>query len=199
MDYNINLEERETLDRDQALAAEILQGNTDAFSTLMKSYQERLYNFLLKLTSSREDSEEILQDVFVRVYNYLYKYNSNWNFSTWIYRITVNTFKDYYRKRKKRSAITYYDVVPDHPSPSNENPLETNFETRENYLQVVRLINALKEDQRIALILRHVQGFSYAEIASVLGVSPENAKMKVSRARQTVGEGFKKMSAGNAL
>ena len=68
--------------------------------------------------------------------------------------------------------------------------IEENYETKELYSEVVKLINRLKEDQKTALILRHIQGFSYAEIAKIMEISQSNARMKVLMARHAINDGL---------
>lgn len=176
------------MDNDNILVTNILNGDIDSFSILVSRYEKQLFNFLLRLTSSKEDSEEIMQDVFIRVYNYLYRYDSKGKFCSWIYSIAVNSFKDFYKKKKRRNT-EYYDCIPDCLVGSFAS-IEDKYETKELYYEVVKLINSLKSDQRTALILKHIQGFSYAEIAKIMGISQVNARMKVLRARQAVNDGL---------
>lgn len=176
------------MDNDSMLIKNILNGDIDSFAILVSRYERQLFNFLLRLTSSKEDSEEILQDVFIRVYNYLYKFDNKWKFQSWIYSIAVNSFKDYYKKKKRRN-FEYYGNIPDRLEDSLPY-IEDTYETRELYREVVKLINGLKEDQKTALVLKHIQGFSYAEIAKIMGISQANARMKVLRARQAIHDGF---------
>jgi len=84
---------------ESTLISNTLNGDIQSFALLVQAYQGQLYNFIYKMTKSKEDAEDILQDVFVKVYNNLYKYNKNYRFSTWIYTITVNTIKSTYKKR----------------------------------------------------------------------------------------------------
>ena len=170
------------------LITNILNGDIDSFSILVSKYEKQIFNFLLRLTSSKEDSEEIMQDVFIRVYNYLYKYDSKWKFCSWIYRIAINSYKDFYKRKKKRS-FEYYSDIPDYLVDSLAY-IEENYETKELYSEVVKLINRLKEDQKTALILRHIQGFSYAEIAKIMEISQSNARMKVLMARHAINDGL---------
>jgi len=86
--------------KDEVLVRKVLEGDISSFTVLVKRYQDRLYSFLPKITYSKEDAEEILQDVFLRAYKYLYRYNEKWSFSTWIYKIAANTYKSGYKKRK---------------------------------------------------------------------------------------------------
>jgi RNA polymerase sigma-70 factor (ECF subfamily) len=180
------------LEDEKILVSRALNGDIDSFSSLVYKYQDRLYKFLLGLTFNRQDAEEILQDVFIRTYNYLHKYNSNWSFSTWIHKISVNTFKDYYKHKRKTDFIEYCEDLSIYGSSTN-NSLELAYESKELYSEVVKLINNLKNEQRIALVLKFMQGFTYQEIGKVMGTSTVNAKVRVNRARQAIGEALKKM------
>jgi len=186
------------LNRDNVLIENVLKGNADSFSILVQCYQDQLYKFIYKLTVSREDTEDILQEVFIRVYNNLYRYNSRWSFSTWLYNIAVNVFKTQYRKKKKNPESMVNEVI-DYLSCSISDCPDVVYEMKEQRALIVKLINGLKNDQKIALVLKHVQGFSYKEIADILEVSPEAAKMKVQRAKKIICEKFDDMKGRGVL
>jgi RNA polymerase sigma-70 factor (ECF subfamily) len=180
------------LNRDNVLIENVLNGNADSFSILVQCYQDQLYKFIYKLTVSREDTEDILQEVFIRVYNNLYRYNSRWKFSTWLYNIAVNVFKTQYTKKKK-DPESIDGVEIDDISCSIMDYPDVAYEAKEQRLLIIKLIKGLKNDQKIALVLKHVQGFSYKEIADILEVTPEAAKMKVRRAKQIICKKFDEM------
>jgi len=113
----------------------------------MTLYQGKLFNFLLKMTSSREDAEEITQEVFIKVYNNLYKYNNRWSFSTWIYRIAINTLRSEYRKAKNVKSVDYYTNVSELPANFSDYP-ELAYEMKERQKEIIKLIDELKEDQK---------------------------------------------------
>lgn len=170
----------------------ILNGDAESFAKLVHEYQNQLYNFIYKLSYSREDTEEILQDVFIKVYNNLYKYDSTYSFSTWIYRIALNTFKTAYTAKKRHSNCIYIedfakDIVSNLGSPHME------LEIKENYSEIVKLIDKLKEEQRIIFILKYIKNFSYKEIGEIVGITPEAARMKAHRARLALWESFDKL------
>ncbi|OPZ94638.1 MAG: RNA polymerase sigma factor CarQ [Firmicutes bacterium ADurb.Bin419] len=171
--------------RDNILVENTLKGDVNAFEELVSSYQGRILNFLSKMTAAREDAEEITQEVFIKVYNNLYKYNSKWSFSTWIYRIAVNTLRSEYRKVKKAKDIDYYASIPELPASFSDYP-DIAYEIKEKRVEIIKIIDQLKEDQKTALLLRCMQDFSFSEIGDILGISPEAAKMKIQRAKQTV-------------
>lgn len=179
------------LDTDEILISNALKGDMDSFSNLVLKYKNRIYTFLLKMTLSKEDAEELLQEVFISIYKNLYRYNNTWSFSTWIYRIAANSFNNFYKRRKRTPRFDDIHDISD-ISCSFEDCPEVIYEMRENYSQVVRLINQLKPDQKMALILKHVKGFSYKEIGRILDISPEAARMKVQRAKESICQKFAK-------
>ncbi len=163
----------------------VLNGSTEAFEQIVETYKNQLFSFLLKMTFSRHDAEDILQEVFIRVYNNLYKYNERWMFSTWIYRIAINTCKSHMKRKKRFTAVPINDEMPAWPGINMNNP-EDVFASKEQRREVVLLIRNLKEKQRVPLILKYVKGFSYSEIGKILGISEEAAKMRVMRAKDNI-------------
>lgn len=186
------------LDTDEILIKNILNGDTDSFSNLVLKYKDRIFVFLLKMTLSKEDSEELLQEVFITVYKNLYRYNSNWKFSTWLYKIAANSFKNYYKKKKRLSRLETVQDFDDISAMlhSIDDCPEVVFERKEDYLSVVMLINSLKADQRIALVLKYIKGFTFKEIGEILNISPEAAKMKVQRAKESICKQYGKHRKG---
>jgi RNA polymerase sigma-70 factor (ECF subfamily) len=190
--FDLKKEDVERLDRDNILVVNTLKGDTDSFSELVQNHQSRLYSFLLKMTYSKEDAEEIMQEVFIRAYNYLYKYDSRWSFSSWLYRIAVNTFKTEYKKKKTRNNIDYYDQLPEELC-SIDNCPESVYEMKEHYREILAMIYELKKEQKLAFLLKNVQDFSYKEVGDILGISAEAAKMRVQRAKETLWYRFEKL------
>lgn len=181
-----------TWDKDKNLVTNILNGDSESFSLLVQLYQNRLYNFFLKLTLSKEDAEELLQDVFLRVYKYLYKYNDRWDFSTWIYKIAVNTYKSSYKKKKNDPGNISFDEVS-HLCCETYNP-ENSYEAKEKYKETLKMFDCLKDEQKLAFLLKHIQGFTYKEIGSIMGISEHAAKMKVQRGKQILCDRYYKLS-----
>jgi RNA polymerase sigma-70 factor (ECF subfamily) len=147
------------------------------------------------MSFSKEDAEDMTQDVFIRVYNNLYQYNGKWCFSTWIFRIAVNVFKSEYSKKKNRDSKRFTDVLCKSKGWYAENP-EAIFENMETKMEILRMLDSLKFDQKAALILKYVQGFSYREIGEILKISPENAKVRVMRAKKMLVNANLKLKEG---
>jgi RNA polymerase sigma-70 factor (ECF subfamily) len=183
------------LETEAQLVSNILNGDIKSFEILMSMYRNRIYNFLLKMTFSREDSEDMTQEVFVRVYNNLYQYKSKWCFSTWIFNIAVNVFKTEYAKKKNRGSKKFQDKL-NLPEFSRITDPERVFENMETRLEVLKMLDSLKVDQKMALVLKYVQGFSYKEIGDVLKMSPANAKVRVMRAKKLLVSNYSRFKGG---
>lgn len=177
--------------KDEVLVKKVLEGDTSGFTVLVKRYQDRLYSFLLKITYSKEDAEEILQDVFLRAYKYLYRYNEKWSFSTWIYKITANTYKFVYKKRKKYYEKITFERIPEELYNLQDCP-EVVYENKEMYKEFLKMLGCLNEKQKIAVLLRHTNEFSYKEIGKILGISEYAAKMRVKRGREILRQKYNK-------
>lgn len=181
---------------DIALVTRIENGDMKAFEQLVNEYKNKLFSFLMKMTYSKQDSEEILQEVFIRVYKNLNKYNDRWMFSTWLYRIAINTYKSYMKKTRKINTVPIDENVINKNVRWNGNP-EDAYENNEKRREVILLIGQLKEKQRIPLILKYIKGFSYAEIGIVMGISEEAAKMRVLRAKKNICKSYMERNRGD--
>jgi RNA polymerase sigma-70 factor (ECF subfamily) len=168
---------------EKALVNETLKGDLEAFEKIVDAYKNKLFSFFVKLTSSRHDAEELLQDVFIRAYQHLGTYSDRWMFSTWIYRIALNTYKTWQRTRKRHQVLPLNDGLI---SGGRLDSPEEAFEMKEQHREITGFIQSLKEKQRVALILKYVKGFSYEEIGKILDISEDAAKMRVFRAREAI-------------
>ncbi|EQB88053.1 RNA polymerase sigma-70 factor (ECF subfamily) [Clostridium punense] len=167
---------------DETLIEKVLAGECQAFEILIKKHQGVIYNYLYKITLSKEDAEDITQEVFIKAYNKLYTFERKANFSTWLFKIAVNTLNDNFKK-KKVFELEKEEAMMSIKCSERDIPEEA-LSLKEKKLEVLKLLEGLTLEQKNAIILKYVRGFSYKEIGKVLGVSEESAKMKVYRARK---------------
>ena len=173
----------ETLTR--ALAADL----DGAFESLVRAYQDRLYAFGLRLTGSPRDAEEIAQDAFVRAYRALARYPSErietLKLRAWLFQVTVNVARNRARTRRPAevpllSADGAYDSLADRPTDDAEQPDQV-VERHDEQDRMAAVVATLPERYRAAVVLRHIQGLSYQEIAAVLGQPAGTVKSNVHR------------------
>ena len=166
-----------------------LSQNNDifAFEELILQYEKRVYNIALRMFKNVEDAKDISQDVFLKLYNNIKKFDYKSSFSTWLYRITVNTCIDEIRKRKGKEEFSIDDTNENNniKKEFSDNFLtpEENYMLKETRNEILDSINNLSEEHKIIIILRDLQGFSYNEISGILNISVGTVKSRISRAR----------------
>ena len=166
------------MEADKVLVRQILQGEAALFESLINKYYLKVKAFIRKMGFSREDAEDMTQEVFLKVYNNLYRYDERWNFSTWLFQIAVNTYRNHikakkYDRKKMESAVVYpVDISPE------EHLLNTY-----QYEVVLKAIKSLDEKGKGMLILHYYNGFALKEIGRIYGISTAAVKMKLFRAR----------------
>ncbi len=149
-----------------------------------------VYNLALSFLQNTEDAEDITQEVFIEVYNSFYKFNGNSTISTWIYRITVNKALDFIRKKKRKKRFSIINRL----FSTEEFDVESNqiahfdhpgvlMEQKENARLVFKLIDELKENQKTAFILFHLEDLSQKQIAEIMGISTKAVELLVRRAK----------------
>ena len=165
------------------LCQERLPGDTRPFRTLVARYRDQVTNTAYRFLGDPHDAEDVAQEVFLKVYRGLPDFRAASSFSTWLYRITVNTSKNELRHRSRQPTLLEPDLeslgILRPAAPSAEQAVTT----REQRDAIQETLDRLGETDREALILRDMQGLSYREIATVLGIGLSAAKMRVQRAR----------------
>jgi RNA polymerase sigma-70 factor, ECF subfamily len=174
---------------DETLTRELAANLDGAFESLVRAYQDRLYAFGLRLTGSPRDAEEIAQDAFVRAYRALARYPAErvetLKLRAWLFQVTVNVARN--RARTRRPAeVPLLAVDGDHDGPADriandaEQP-EQVAERHDEQDRMAAVVATLPERYRAAVVLRHIQGLSYQEIAAVLGQPAGTVKSNVHR------------------
>ncbi len=170
------------------------EGDRDAFRELVENYQRKVYSICYGMLKDNDDALDVSQEVFVKVYRYLEKFNHQSSFYTWLYRITHNTCIDYIRKNTRVRKVEYDDRIGrdadeieggEHVLPStlglNPDKVYGRKELREKMLEA---LETLSEKHRTILILREVEGLSYEEMAEVLNISKGTVMSRLYHARR---------------
>ena len=173
----------------QDIARDILerafQGDMQAFERVYKDCSGFVYNVALRVTRNSADAEEVTQDVFMKVYRYLKSFRFRSAFKTWLYRITVNTAINRYRKslREEKSRVDLGSAIESLPADSSaaEIALHSDNEARLN-----ALLDRLSLKYKTCLILREIQGLNYQEIAAALRIPVNTVRSRLKRARQAL-------------
>lgn len=174
---------------EERLVEDAVRGDARAFEILMETHESRMYAVALRMCQNREDAQDCLQDAMIRIYKALPTFKGESSFSTWAYRITMNTCLDDLRKKKNRAASSLDALLDLGWSPADEeNTPERKYSRMEMSREINRAIQSLPEDMRAAIVLRDIHGFSYEEIASMLSINIGTIKSRISRGREKLRE-----------
>ena len=176
---------------DRELVGRAQQEDQEAFEELVRRHQHRVFAVAGGILRRREDVEDIAQQVFVKAYFSLKRFDQRAAFSTWLYKITLNECWDLLRKKKVRPLVYESDLSEEQArqvitSGEKANPgpdISERIEARE---RVQRLLEGLDERDRLMLILKEVEGFSIEEIAELLNLNGNTVKVRLFRARRRV-------------
>ena len=178
--------------------AELIQqscaGSIDAFEQLILLYEKRVYTIAYKYMGNHEDANDMAQEALIKAYQSIGSFRGEAAFGTWLGKITANRCLDELRKRKKLQTTSLEDTL-ELEEGSVKKELESPAVTPEEhavqqetaaYMQM--LIGELKEEYRVAIVLREIDGYSYEAIADSLSCSVGTVKSRISRARQYLRE-----------
>ncbi|MDD5680742.1 MAG: sigma-70 family RNA polymerase sigma factor [Candidatus Omnitrophica bacterium] len=184
---------------DSALIKAFRNGDKSAFDKLVLKYKDNVFNLCYRFLGNYEEADDYAQETFIKVYRGLAGFRFESAFSTWLYRVTVNTCKNRlssleFRHSKKMIAIdggrdnedcrktNTIDIKDDSPSP------KAALERKEKEILIQQTIESLPPDQRMIILLRDIEGLSYAEMAEISGYKIGTVKSRLARARQALAE-----------
>lgn len=165
------------MDEDLGLINKFKAGQMEGFEMLVRKYHNRLINIAHSLTSNASDAEDIAQEAFLKVYHNLKDFRNQAKFSSWLYRITLNTAYDHLRKNKHKNASLDemdYSRIPDNKNSEDVLAKET----------LRKALDKIPFDFRSALILKEIEGLSYEEIAQALKIRLGTVESRIFRARR---------------
>jgi RNA polymerase sigma-70 factor, ECF subfamily len=167
-----------SLDDDFYLIKKFIEGDESSFKVLLSRHKEKVRNIIYLTLNSSEPVDDITQDVFITVYKNLNNFRFESQFTTWLYRITVNKCKDYIRKKKIRSVFL---PLKEHEQTGYE---QDHFNNQDISQMVHKAISKLPEKLRIPLLLKDIEGLSYQEIAETVECEVGTVKSRIFRARE---------------
>ncbi|MDD5541801.1 MAG: RNA polymerase sigma factor [Acidobacteriia bacterium] len=173
---------------DQVLMQSVRDGELDKLGVLFERHHGMLFNFLLKMTSDRQLSEDLTQEVFVRILKYRHTYRGNSQFTTWMFQIARNARVDHFRKYSGEETVKKDEQLEEFAAsgPSPRERLE-----REQEIKLLHgALQQLSEEQREVLVLSRFHGMKYEQVAEILNCSTGAIKARVFRAMQDLKQHF---------
>ncbi|MDX2048116.1 MAG: sigma-70 family RNA polymerase sigma factor [Chitinophagaceae bacterium] len=177
---------------DTEIISLVLKGEQQAFAVLVDRYQNYVFTLALRFTKSREDAEEVAQDIFVKAYRSLADFRGSSKFSTWLYTITYNTSITHLRK-KKLATSPIDDERTFMQLESHESSFSANVMEQKSRINMVNeAISMLSPDDANIITLFYKAEQSLEEIGRVMGIDPNTVKVKLHRARQRLKDKMEK-------
>ena len=187
----------ETPVSDHELVTRAQQGSEKAYRELLGRFQRPVFSIIYRMIRDREQAEDLAQETFVRVFNNIDRYDPRYKFSSWIFKIATNLTIDWIRRKElntvsidgSRNAVTAEQIEATSITiaSQDENPEEL-LEAKELGEEIERAIGRLRPEYRTAILLRHVDGREYQEIAEILSLPLGTVKTYIHRGRNELRE-----------
>ncbi len=161
----------------------VMKGNTNAFAVLVDRYKDMVFTLSLKMLKDREEAEEVSQDTFLKIYKSLNKFNGESKFSTWIYKVAFNTCLDRLKKNKRLQPVVGMDDFTETEALSLMNVLDT-IEDKERKQMIQDCLHLLPGEDSFLLTLYYFEEQSLEEIGKIIGITPNNVKIRLYRSRK---------------
>ncbi len=177
---------------DKRLVERVQQGDKMAFDLLVTKYQRKLFRLVLRLVSNQTEAEDVVQETFIKAYRALHQFRGDSAFYTWLYRIGINTAKNFLDNQGRR-VPTSTDATAEQVEAFEEGENLRDINTPESMLaskQIAETVNVameeLPDDLRMALSLREMDGLSYDEIAAIMECPIGTVRSRIFRARESI-------------
>lgn len=171
---------------DATLINAFLQGDSTAFTELVYRYQDKVFRIAMGYLHNQEEAEDLSQEIFIVVYQSLHQYKGEAAFSTWLYRVSINTTLQHLRKIKRRTLFSRLLGKEEGPGlVSDQNP-EKDLLNKEAQKRVKSILSRLPTNQRTAFILKQYESLSQKEIARIMKISEGAVEALLQRAKKNL-------------
>ncbi|WP_413333156.1 RNA polymerase sigma factor [Brevibacterium sp. GP-SGM9] len=165
------------------------EGDIEAFEALVDRYETKLLRFAWRTLGDKQDAEDVVQDTLVQAWKSLTALAEPAAFGTWIYRMASNRCTDVLRRRMARPAEAQDPADMGHHADGNAS-VENSVEARTALQHFSQVIQTLSSEQRVTWVLHQLEGLSYSEVATTLGISEGSVRGRIHRARVAIAEGM---------
>ena len=176
-------------DENKLLVEKARKGDMSAFEQLILNHEKIVYNVALRMFNNIEDAKDIAQEVFIKAFRSIENFDGRSSFSTWIYRIAMNTCIDETRKRKGKASVSLEEEMSDEDGSWKQQYADDGDTPEESMLrqegqhEIMRALERISPDHKLVIVLRDIQGLSYDEIAEITDLTLGTVKSRISRAR----------------
>ena len=185
-----------TTDResDQLLVERVQAGERQAFDLLVSKYQRRLMRLVVRIVHDPAEAEDVVQETFIKAFRALRHFRGDAAFYTWLYRIGINTAKNYLMAQHRRAPVSpraaadAAETLGEGDGPRDINTPESMLASKQIAKTVNAAMDALPVDLRTAILLREIEGLSYEEISDIMSCPIGTVRSRIYRAREVIAE-----------
>ncbi len=170
----------DTVEEEHRVIRKILAGDSDQYAELVDRYKDLAYNVAFRMVGDPDIAKDMAQESFIAAYNALSDFKFNSRFSSWLYRIVVNKCRDHFRGGKETVSV---DEISEYAAGPHGSP-EHAASCRQTGDAIQQALNGLPPEYREAIVLKHIEGLDYQEMADALGVSVSALKVRAHRGRE---------------
>ncbi|MBB6217587.1 RNA polymerase sigma-70 factor (ECF subfamily) [Anaerosolibacter carboniphilus] len=182
-------------DVDHKIIEAVLKGDGDKFGELIGRYKNGVYSVCMRMVGDAEEARDLSQETFIKAYNSLQRYNPEYKFSTWIFKIATNLSIDHLRKKKHQALPLDEKLSMPYDTASAENMYLHHY----NKNEIERVIQELPYDYKALVILYHKEGLSYQSICDVMNLPMSKVKNRLHRARSILKERLKEIKEEESI
>jgi len=166
-----------------------IDGDEGAYRELLQNYHGAIFNLLFKMVRNREETEDLVQEAFMKAFRALPSFNEEYAFSTWLYKIAINNCIDHMRKKRLKTysmnkPVQSKDGEIEREFPDTSMSPDKKLLSDERATLIENAIDDLPENYKVAIVLRHSEEKSYEEIAQILNIPLGTVKARIFRARE---------------
>ncbi|MCJ7682149.1 MAG: sigma-70 family RNA polymerase sigma factor [Candidatus Aminicenantes bacterium] len=178
------------MDEDKRIIERVLQGEKEAYAMIVEKYQKSLYNYIGRMVGERELALDFTQDIFIKSYSSLHTYSPQFKFSTWLFKIASNSVIDYWRKKKLDTFSVDQTLGPDEKQtfqiPDRDKPIPDQHELGQMRERIEKILDLIPPALRELFVWRHINEFSYEEIAEIKALPLGTIKNRVYQAKELI-------------
>ena len=168
------------IEQEKEIIRRVLAGEREAYAIIVENYKRPVYNLCYRLTGVLNDADDLAQDIFIRAYNQLKRFDTDRNFFPWFYTIALNIIRNHQKKKKNIQVKNIENTWNNPQNNASPDPEQRIFDKEESE-KLQACVNQLPFIQQEAVVLRYYQELPFEEIAEILSISLSAAKMRVYR------------------
>jgi RNA polymerase sigma-70 factor (ECF subfamily) len=168
---------------DEQVVQRVKDGESDLYEILMRRYNQRLFRVIRSILKDESETEEVIQDAYVRAYEHLDQFEGRSKFSTWLTKIAI--YEAYARVKSKKRTSGFDDYMEQLMATSDRSPEERTFDSEMRSLLEIA-VDSLPDEYRSVLVMRDIEGMSTSETAECLDITEDNVKVRLFRARSAI-------------